>query len=158
MKQIVSATVLTAVEGAKAWVNLININDREVELTQGTRLGIAECRRERGEIQNLRAIETAKRKTVKKDNYRPIVREDISCEDESVSSKLLELLNRRRATCWLQGEELGLYKGDPLRIDLPPRISAGDRCSPNCHVPSSLRNHSRNTSRSPEAVSGGRSS
>ena len=112
-QRVVCANVLTTVNNGAAWINVINLNDTEVLLPQGTKIGIAT----RHEEETVREV-TVETKNKEKKEYRKLRKEDVTCGDEEMEGELLSLLNKNRKACWLPGESLGLYKGEPLEINL----------------------------------------
>ena len=55
---------------------------------------------------------------IKSNSFSPLRAEDVNCGDSKMKGKLLELLNNYRDICWLEGEPLVKYTGDPLEITI----------------------------------------
>ena len=101
------------------WVDLINLWDKEVTLTQGTKFSKAH------EL----SISDNKCVNVLNEGFHtetltdgPISRElsqdDIECHGPKMVKLLLKLLNQHRPSSWITGENLGHYTGDPPGIKL----------------------------------------
>ena len=119
-QRVVSATVVTTVQNGEVVVNLVNINDHPVVLKQGTRLCNAYRYDAGGVDESVRASKDIPGgKSEDSELMLPdLTDEDINCGDLDAKPKLVTLLNRYRGTCWMKGEPLGCYKGDPLEIKL----------------------------------------
>ena len=122
-KQLVTANIVTKVDRGRLNINVISFNDKPVKLTQGTMLCLANV--DNNEALNIVTSVTEDDQqpvTTGTDEVqrplRPLTKNDICCEDESMTDDVLSLVNKYRNNCWLPGETLGLYKGDQLEIEL----------------------------------------
>ena len=49
--------------------------------------------------------------------------EDIACENQSMKTEVLKLLNKYRSVCWKPNEPLGEYQGDAMQIQLKDKTT-----------------------------------
>lgn len=116
--KVVSANVLTKVSDNQAIVNIVNLNNEKIELMQGTKL----CHAMIMEEEQVRVLNITESKNKGEKKLPLLTEKDIDCKDGKIRDKLLRLLNKYRDTCWLEGESLGLYRGDPLEINLKENV------------------------------------
>ena len=113
---IVPNMIVKVVEG-KVPVNIVNFDSRKITLPPGTK--ICDVLNVRQRCNKVNAISKSDNVVESKhETYRPLTLDDINCDDRSKAVEILDRLNRYRHTCWLEGEKLGLYKGDELRIKI----------------------------------------
>ena len=111
---IVTPNMVSRVENGEIIINMVNIRDEEVKLPQGT--GICNTRIiEEEELckEKINHIYAGEEKKLQ-----PLSLSEINCENERMKPRVLALLNKYRRICWMEGEQLGRYKGDKLRITL----------------------------------------
>jgi len=113
---VVSANVVATHTKGRILLNMINVKDHEVILKQGTKIGNATIL----ESDTICSVDISKSEDQAKVEVEPraLTMEDVHCENNAAKGPLLNLLNKYRKTCWLPGEPLGLYKGEPLEINL----------------------------------------
>ena len=116
--RIIIANSISRVRNGQILLNVINLNDHEVRLQQGTRLSQTQRLVDKEEDLICTLSDEGKRQQRTKQKLKPLTEEDINCGDQQQKDKLLTLLNRFRNICWLPGESLGRFRGDPLSIDL----------------------------------------
>ena len=97
-------------------INLLNLSDKKVKITQGTKL----CTGHIIENEKIRIITDDKNSGESNGDKKPrkLTEDDILCEMEGQKESLLELLNKYRHAVWLKDEPLGTYTKDSLQIKL----------------------------------------
>ena len=106
--------IIAKVENQCMQMNFLNITDDRVILNQGSFITKATiCKEE--EPQRIQTIVEKNRETKK---LRELVESDLKCENAGRKKEVLQLLNRYRGAIWLEGEPLGCFKGEKMKIEL----------------------------------------
>ena len=109
---IVLAGVVTTVKNGNCLINAINLNDHDVTLSQGTKLTDAYLNPTDDFVNVVNQNEN------RDSQLPPITADVVNCSNPKLKPKLIKLLNQYRQICWLKGESLGHFTGDPLEINL----------------------------------------
>ena len=118
-KGIIFANVLTTIKNKEIIINVINLTDNNVTLSQGTKIGTAEYHVPLDEEINEDGNEVTRQvMQAKGSTLRELTTSDVNCGDKTMSDKVTYVLNKYRKACWLEGEPLGMYTGGPLEIKL----------------------------------------
>lgn len=129
---VVLPHVVTKVKDNYITIKIINLNNEEVILRSGTKISeaeevviieenqdtIAEHKEKDHEENVLRLNARNDEPTV----LRELTKEDIQCGDTAMTGEVVNLMNKYRQACWLEGEPLGKYTGDPLEIKLKENV------------------------------------
>ena len=108
---IVVPNIVTIVKNEKIKIKLANISNLNISLPQGTKMCSGSFLNNKEEI--VQVIESQEEfKLI------PLTKENINCENKEMELKLVTLLNKFRNICWLEGEPLGRYTGEKLKIKL----------------------------------------
>lgn len=135
---VVIPNVVTQVKKKHITLKITNLNDEKITLLTGTKISEAEdviVKEESNEgpittsipeddegqlhhngTQEVHAITNDTKE--KPSPLRRLTEEDIQCGDKKMIPEILTLVNKYRGACWLEGEPLGTYTGDPLEIKL----------------------------------------
>ena len=114
---IVVANAVTNVSKNKIVVNVINFNDEPVVLKKGTKLCSVNLLNKR-DGQFINCVTDNDNKVSKTESFKEITQDDITCGNPEMKNRVLNLLNKYRKICWLEGEPLGHYTGEALKIEL----------------------------------------
>ena len=108
---IVVPNIVTIARENRIKINIANISNLNITLPQGTKMCSAYILN--NEEEKIQVIESQE-----EFNFKPLIKENINCGNKAVENKLLEILNNFRKICWMEGEPLGRYTGDKLKIKL----------------------------------------
>ena len=113
-KLVVTANVLTQVTKGQITVNLVNLDDRRVRLSQGTRLCTVNVH---DDEEHLNMVQEEGEMDTNKE-FKELTDEEVNCGDNTMKPQLLKLLNKYGRVNWRKGETLGKYVGDHMPITL----------------------------------------
>lgn len=117
---VVMANVVSMVSDNKLTTNIINLTNTKVILKQGSKLG-----RAYKVVQNIvpspklqNESDIVVNQVIDNKDLKPLTTEDIHCGAPEFAEEVVNTLNKFRDTCWLEGEQIGCYTGEPLEINL----------------------------------------